>query len=95
MLVVGDDCALPPSRLVGRRGIAGTVFVHKVAGAAAAAGDDLATVLAKARATAQSVSSMGVATSVCTVPGSKPADAPRYCCAPAYSSAKEPSPELS
>ena len=30
MLVVGDDCALPYSRLVGRRGIAGTVFVHKV-----------------------------------------------------------------
>ena len=53
MLVVGDDCALSPSRLVGRRGIAGTVFVHKVAGASAAAGDDLATVLAKARATAQ------------------------------------------
>ena len=84
MLVVGDDCALPPSRLVGRRGIAGTVFVHKVAGASAAAGDDLATVLAKARATAQSVGSMGVATSVCTVPGSKPADPPRYRRAPAY-----------
>ena len=30
MLVVGDDCALPYSHLVGRRGIAGTVFVHKV-----------------------------------------------------------------
>ena len=30
MLVVGDDCALPYSRLVGRRGIAGTVLVHKV-----------------------------------------------------------------
>ena len=89
MLVVGDDCALPPSRLVGRRGIAGTVFVHKVAGASAAAGDDLATVLAKARATAQSVGSMGVATSVCTVPGSKPADPPRYCRAPAYCSAKK------
>ena len=30
MLVVGDDCALPDSPLVGRRGIAGTVLVHKV-----------------------------------------------------------------
>ena len=30
MVVVGDDCALPHSRLVGRRGIAGTVLVHKV-----------------------------------------------------------------
>jgi hypothetical protein len=30
ILVVGDDCALPHRRLVGRRGIAGTVLVHKV-----------------------------------------------------------------
>ncbi len=30
MIVVGDDCALPHSRITGRRGIAGTVFVHKV-----------------------------------------------------------------
>ena len=30
MLVVDDDCALPPKRITGRRGIAGTVFVHKV-----------------------------------------------------------------
>lgn len=29
MVVVGDDCALPHSRITGRRGIAGTVFVHK------------------------------------------------------------------
>lgn len=50
----------------------------QVAGASAAAGDDLATVLAKARATAHSVGSMGVATSVCTVPGSKPQEASRW-----------------
>ena len=49
----------------------------QVAGASAAAGDDLATVLRKARDTAQSVGSMGVATSVCTAPGSSPADPPR------------------
>ena len=60
-----------------------THFTHgvawtQVAGASAAVGDDLATVLGKARATAQSVGSMGVATSVCTVPGSRPADPPRY-----------------
>lgn len=30
MLIVDDDCALPPKRITGRRGIAGTVFVHKV-----------------------------------------------------------------
>ena len=50
----------------------------QVAGASAAAGDDLATVLRKARATAQSMGSMGVATSVCTAPGNSPADPPRY-----------------
>lgn len=31
MVIVSDDCALPDKRNVGRRGIAGTVFVHKVA----------------------------------------------------------------
>ena len=35
MVVVSDDCALPEKRNVGRRGIAGTVFVHKVAAAVA------------------------------------------------------------
>lgn len=30
MLIVDDDCALPPQRITGRRGLAGTVFVHKV-----------------------------------------------------------------
>lgn len=30
MVIVGDDCALPGTGLAGRRGIAGTVLVHKV-----------------------------------------------------------------
>ena len=30
MVIVSDDCALPGKGIVGRRGIAGTVFVHKV-----------------------------------------------------------------
>lgn len=31
MVIVGDDCALPPRRgIVGRRGLAGTVLVNKV-----------------------------------------------------------------
>ncbi len=30
MLVVDDDCALPPKRITGRRGVAGTVLIHKV-----------------------------------------------------------------
>ena len=38
MVVVADDVALAAASGAGRRGIAGTVLVHKVAGAAAEAG---------------------------------------------------------
>ena len=39
MVVVADDCALPIGKgITGGRGIAGTVFVHKIAGAAAKKG---------------------------------------------------------
>ena len=40
LLVVGDDCAIAHrgAGIAGRRGIAGTCFVHKVAGAAASPG---------------------------------------------------------
>jgi dihydroxyacetone kinase len=30
LIVVADDCALEGKGITGRRGIAGTVFVHKV-----------------------------------------------------------------
>lgn len=30
VVVVGDDCGVPVTGIAGRRGIAGTVFVHKV-----------------------------------------------------------------
>jgi dihydroxyacetone kinase len=68
-VVVADDAALrdtvEPAR---RRGIAGTVLVHKVAGAAAAAGLSLEEVVAEAEAAAAGVRSMGVALGACTVP---------------------------
>lgn len=69
VVVVADDAALKdivePAR---RRGIAGTILVHKVAGAAAASGASLADVVAEARAAAASVVTMGVALGSCTVP---------------------------
>ncbi|XP_043695836.1 putative 3,4-dihydroxy-2-butanone kinase isoform X1 [Telopea speciosissima] len=69
-VIVGDDCALPPPRgIAGRRGLAGTVLVHKVAGAAAAAGLSLADVAAEANRASERVGTMGVALSVCTLPG--------------------------
>ncbi|KAL6494418.1 hypothetical protein OROGR_031218 [Orobanche gracilis] len=70
MIIVGDDCALPPPRgIAGRRGLAGTILVHKVAGAAAAAGLSLAEVAAEAKRASEMVGTMGVALSVCTFPG--------------------------
>ncbi|TCH96571.1 DAK2 domain-containing protein [Roseococcus sp. SYP-B2431] len=69
IVVVADDVALrdtvPPDR---RRGIAGTVLIHKVAGAAAAAGKPVAEVAALARAAAANLGTMGVALGACTVP---------------------------
>jgi len=41
MVVVGEDVAIDSPGLAGRRGLAGTLYVHKVAGATAAAGGSL------------------------------------------------------
>ncbi|XP_057767610.1 putative 3,4-dihydroxy-2-butanone kinase isoform X2 [Salvia miltiorrhiza] len=70
MVIVGDDCALPPPRgIAGRRGLAGTILVHKIAGAAAASGLSLEEVAAEAKRASDMVGTMGVALSVCTLPG--------------------------
>ncbi|KAF2317582.1 hypothetical protein GH714_024936 [Hevea brasiliensis] len=74
-VIVGDDCALPPSHgVAGRRGLAGTILVHKVAGAAAAAGLSLDEVAAEAKRASEMVGTMGVALSVCTLPGQVTSD---------------------
>ena len=66
---VDDDIAVQDSLYtVGRRGVAGTVLVHKVAGAAAQAGGSLAEVKAAAEEAAAHVKSIGFALSSCTVP---------------------------
>lgn len=75
MVIVGDDCALPPPRgIAGRRGLAGTILVHKVAGAAAASGLSLADVTAEAKHASEIVGTMGVALSVCALPGQAKSD---------------------
>lgn len=69
IVVVADDVAL--SNVVTRerrRGIAGTVLIHKIAGAAAAAGKPLETVAEIARAATSRLGTMGVALGACTVP---------------------------
>jgi dihydroxyacetone kinase len=69
LVIVDDDAALGKAeRTAGRRGIAGTVFVHKIAGAAAEAGLPLGEVKALALDAIGAVASMGVALSPCTVP---------------------------
>ncbi|MBS7538047.1 dihydroxyacetone kinase family protein [Ancylobacter lacus] len=69
IVVVADDVALretvPKAR---RRGIAGTVLVHKVAGAAAQSGLPLERVAELARAAAADVGSMGIGLEPCIVP---------------------------
>lgn len=66
---VNDDIAVKDSLYtVGRRGVAGTVFVHKIAGAAAEAGKSLAEVKAAAEKAIANVRSIGFALTSCTVP---------------------------
>ena len=68
-VTVADDIAIEGSAQP--RGIAGTLFVHKVASHAAASGKPLAEVAAAARATAAATKSLGVSLSSCTIPGQK------------------------
>ncbi|WP_460286379.1 dihydroxyacetone kinase subunit DhaK [Clostridium sp. CTA-7] len=68
-VVVNDDVAVEDSLYTaGRRGIAGTVFVHKIAGAMAKRGRDLSEVKRVAEKTIENVKSMGMAISSCMVP---------------------------
>ena len=68
-VIVADDVAVENSTwTTGRRGIAGTIFVHKIAGAAAEEGRDLAGVKAVAEKVIANVRSMGMAIEPCTVP---------------------------
>jgi dihydroxyacetone kinase len=69
MVIVADDVALAADGPhAGRRGLAGTILVHKIAGAAAAEGRTLLEVADAARMAAGAMGTMGVALSACTVP---------------------------
>ena len=70
MIIVKDDCALPRTKgITGARGVAGTVLVHKIAGAAADQGLDLDAVASIAQTAADSMGSLGVALDAVTIPG--------------------------
>lgn len=69
IVVVADDVALsetvPEDR---RRGIAGTVLIHKIVGALAEAGADLQMIAEAGRTAAAATGTMGVGLGACTIP---------------------------
>ncbi|WP_291050569.1 dihydroxyacetone kinase subunit DhaK [Herbiconiux sp.] len=68
-VIIDDDVAVKDSLYTaGRRGVAGTVLVEKIAGAAAERGDDLDAVVAVAEKVNAQVRTMGVALTPCVVP---------------------------
>lgn len=68
-VIVNDDVAVENSLYTaGRRGIAGTIFVHKIAGALAEEGASLEEVEAVAEKVVKNTRSMGMALSSCIVP---------------------------
>ena len=68
-VVIADDVAVQDSLYTaGRRGVGGTVLAEKIVGAAAEAGQDLASVKALCERVNANVRSMGMALTSCTVP---------------------------
>ncbi len=69
-VVVKDDVAVPDSTYsAGRRGIAGTILIHKIAGAMAERGASLTEVKRVAEKTVGFVRTMGMSMTACTLPG--------------------------
>ena len=68
-VIINDDVAVENSTYTtGRRGVAGTMIVERIVGAAAERGDDLAALKALGDSINKSTASMGVALTSCTVP---------------------------
>ncbi|MGN0464714.1 MAG: dihydroxyacetone kinase subunit DhaK [Lachnospiraceae bacterium] len=68
-VITNDDVAVQDSLYtIGRRGVAGTVFVHKIAGAKAETGASLDDVQAVAQKVIDNVRTMGMAIKPCIVP---------------------------
>ena len=72
MVIVADDIAIPDAAQP--RGVGGTLFVHKIAGALAEAGGSLESVASAARRVSAQVASLGQSLDTCTVPGSPKED---------------------
>ena len=72
MVIVDDDIALPDQPQA--RGVAGTLFVHKIAGALAEQGAPLSDVTAAATRVIDGMASIGMSLDTCTIPGSPKED---------------------
>ncbi|GBC05879.1 hypothetical protein RclHR1_06490014 [Rhizophagus clarus] len=72
IVIVGDDVGVGRQQggLVGRRGLAGTIFVHKIAGAMAEKRWSLNEIKNAALLVAENIGTIGVAFDRCTIPGS-------------------------
>ncbi|RBQ77129.1 hypothetical protein FVER14953_10244 [Fusarium verticillioides] len=69
MVIVGDDVSVEGNTLVGQRGLAGTVFCHKIAGAKAAQGASLKQVASTTRKAASHMATVAASLDRCSVPG--------------------------
>ena len=74
MLIVNDDISIPDSKQP--RGIAGTLFVHKMAGYLSEQGSDLSEIKSKLDKLNSSIYSFGVAYETCSLPGQQQKDEP-------------------
>ncbi|KAK9233983.1 Dak1 domain-containing protein [Lipomyces kononenkoae] len=74
LVIVGDDVAVGKAKggLVGRRGLAGTILVHKTAGAAAESGLSISEVSRLARTASENIVTIGASLDHCCVPGRDP-----------------------
>ncbi|XP_039466151.1 triokinase/FMN cyclase isoform X2 [Oreochromis aureus] len=72
MVIVAEDCAFDQPSKAGRRGLCGTVFIHKLAGALAEEGCSLAQIVSKVTEILKGIGTLGVSLSPCSVPGCLP-----------------------
>ncbi|CAJ1085811.1 triokinase/FMN cyclase [Xyrichtys novacula] len=72
MVIVADDCAFNQPSKAGRRGLCGTVFIHKLAGALAEEGCSLDQIVSKVTEVLKGIGTLGVSLSPCSVPGCLP-----------------------
>ncbi len=69
MVIVGDDVALPD--IPQARGIAGTMFVHKILGALSEQGKSLDEITETAKRIIPNIKTIGIALETCKIPGSE------------------------